>query len=222
MTLTRPGKKLKRRLEDLEKRAASTSESPERSLEKPEPVRAATKPRAKHARSAQSASDVHSHSSTDRASYDSYSTSTQEDRAGSGSMFAYQSIKQLSASPPPILSYPSYSSLDPYNHSYSHPSSYHYSDLPYHAHNEYPSPVPSLLPLSVHSSAGPTKKYSYGSTDDDIISPFNMSYASMAGIDLGPNRPGHHHSQPENNIPVHTLPSIKAPYPQFHSQSRRS
>jgi hypothetical protein len=79
-------------------------------------------------------------------------------------------------------------------------------------HGEYPSPVPSLLPVTMHGS-GPAKRYSsYG--DDDIISPFNMSYASMAGIDLAPAQ----HHQEHSNIPVHTLPSIRATYPQFHNK----
>ncbi|OJJ03803.1 hypothetical protein ASPVEDRAFT_85231 [Aspergillus versicolor CBS 583.65] len=198
-------KKLKRRLEDLEKRAASASESPERSLEPEPPVRVTVKSRAKHARASKSTSDVHSPASTDRAStYDSYST--QEER---GSMFSYQSTRQLSTSPPPLLSY---SSLDPYGqHSYGHPPAYHslsgpYGDMAYHG--EYPSPVPSLLPVTMHGS-GPAKKYSsYG--DDDIISPFNMSYASMAGIDLAPAQ----HHQEHSNIP---MPALSQGYSDDHS-----
>ncbi|KAL3456793.1 hypothetical protein BJX64DRAFT_269961 [Aspergillus heterothallicus] len=206
-------KKLKRRLEDLEKRAASASESPERSLEKPEPpVKSSIKSRAKHARASKSTSDAHSPALTDRASYDSYST--QEDR---GSMFSYQSTRQLSTSPPPILSYPSYSSLDPYGHpSYTHPPQYHsisgaYNDLSYHS--EYNSSIPPLI--SMHG-AGPTiKKYSsYG--DDDIISPFNMSYASMAGIDLSPpqHHHQHHHSSESSNFP---MPALSQSYSDDHS-----
>ncbi|KAL4929594.1 bZIP transcription factor [Aspergillus undulatus] len=218
-------KKLKRRLEDLEKRAASASESPERSLEQPEPVKLPVKSRAKHTRTSRTSSDNHSRSpastSTDRASYDSYSTD--ERGSASSSMFSYQSTRQLSTSPPPILSYPSYSSLDPYSHSsYAHnPPQYHsisvsgpYSDVSYHSHNshsastsEYPSPVPSLLPVMHQHTA---KKYpSYGASDDDIISPFNMSYASMAGIDLSP--PPRHtsssssSSENSNNIPMPAL-----------------
>ncbi|KAL5332631.1 hypothetical protein BJX70DRAFT_112885 [Aspergillus crustosus] len=203
-------KKLKRRLEDLEKRAASASESPERSLEKPEPpVRTTVKSRAKHARASKSTSDAHSPASTERSStYDSYSTP--EDRS---SMFAYQSTRQLSTSPPPLLSYPSYSSLDPYNHSsYGHPQSYHpYSDLSYHS--EYPSPVPSLLPVAMHGANPATKKYSaYG--DDDIISPFNMSYASMAGIDLSPPQHHNHHHSENSNIP---MPALSQGYSDDHS-----
>ncbi|KAL4879798.1 hypothetical protein BJY04DRAFT_192999 [Aspergillus karnatakaensis] len=197
-------KKLKRRLEDLEKRAASASESPERSLEKPEPVRSTVKSRAKHTRATKSTSD-HSPASTERSStYDSYST--QEDRS---SMFSYQSTRQLSTSPPPLLSYPTYSSLDPYSHSYSHPPAYHsisgpYSDISYQ--HDYPSPMPSLLPVSMHGSTAPKKYSSYA--DDDIISPFNMSYASMAGIDLSPPQHhghGHHSSADNSNIPMPAL-----------------
>ncbi|CEL02498.1 Putative Transcription factor bzip [Aspergillus calidoustus] len=217
-------KKLKRRLEDLEKRAASASESPERSLEKPEPPVKNVKSRAKHARhTSKTTSDAHSPASTDRSPYDSYST--QEDR---GSMFSYQSTRQLSTSPPPILSYPSYSALDAYGQSsYAHPPQYHsisgaYNDLSSY-HSEYNSPMPPLLPVSMHGAGPAMKKYSsYG--DEDIISPFNMSYASMAGIDLSPPQHHlhhhHHHSSESSNIPVHTLPSIKATYPQF--QSKRS
>ncbi|KAL4939764.1 hypothetical protein BDV06DRAFT_224711 [Aspergillus oleicola] len=222
-------KKLKRRLEDLEKRAASASESPERSLEQPEPTRVPVKSRAKQHRTSKSSSDIHSRSpaSTDHDSYQS------TDERGSSSMFSYQSTRQLSTSPPPILSYPSYSSLDPYTHSYTHhPSQYHsisvsgpYSDLSYHSHNHNSngSEYPSLLPVMHQATA---KKYpSYGASDDDIISPFNMSYASMAGIDLSP--PTRHSSSSSSsehsNIPVHTLPSITSlkatpyPYPQFQS-----
>ncbi|KAL4899148.1 hypothetical protein BDW74DRAFT_163949 [Aspergillus multicolor] len=207
-------KKLKRRLEDLEKRAASASESPERSLEKSEPpVRMSAKSRAKHARATKSTSDIHSPASTDRASYDSYST--QEDR---GSMFSYQSTRQLSTSPPPILSYPPYSSLDPYSHSSygSHPSPYHHSfSDPYH--HDYPSPMPSLLPLSMHGAGPATKKYSYG--DDDIISPFNMSYASMAGIDLSPPQHHHHHHAENSNVP---MPALSQGYGDDQSESSPS
>ncbi|KKK14998.1 hypothetical protein AOCH_003458 [Aspergillus ochraceoroseus] len=209
-------KKLKRRLEDLEKRAASASESPERSLEKPEAPAKTINPvksRSKHARSAKSTSNVHHPSSADRVStYDGYPA--QEDR---GSMFQYQSTRQLSTSPPPVLSYSSYSSMDPYTHpTYAQPPAYHsisnpYTDLSFHS--EYGSPVPSILPVSM-STGGPAKKYSYA--DEDIISPFSMSYASMAGIDLSP-APQH---LSENNIPVHTLPAIRATHAQY--QGKRS
>ncbi|KAF9882694.1 hypothetical protein FE257_005521 [Aspergillus nanangensis] len=56
-------KKLKRRLEDLEKRAATASESPERTIEKVDTLKPAntTKPRAKGHRASKSTSDVNRH-----------------------------------------------------------------------------------------------------------------------------------------------------------------
>ncbi|RAK72087.1 bZIP transcription factor [Aspergillus fijiensis CBS 313.89] len=197
-------KKLKRRLEDLEKRAATASTSPERTLERSEPPKAvstAKSGRSRQSRASKSSQNTTSHSPSERgSSYDGYSTS--DDR---GSMFSHQCTRQLSASPPPVFSYPSYSHLDPYGHSsYGQPPSYHsigssYHDLPYH--NEYNTHLPSILPVAI-SATGPSKKpHSYA--DDEIVSPFSMSYASMAGIDLCPT-PQH---LPETNIPMPPLSS---------------
>ncbi|PYH41818.1 bZIP transcription factor [Aspergillus saccharolyticus JOP 1030-1] len=194
-------KKLKRRLEDLEKRAATASTSPERTLERQEPakgVHTAKASRSKPNRASKSSQNITNHTPSERgSSYDSYSTS--DDR---GSMFSHQCTRQLSASPPPVFSYPSYSHLDPYGHSsYGQPPAYHpiggsYHDLSYH--NEYSTQLPSILPVAF-SATGPSKKpHSYA--DDEIVSPFSISYASMAGIDLCPT-PQH---LPETNIPVHT------------------
>ncbi|PYH97564.1 hypothetical protein BO71DRAFT_372875 [Aspergillus ellipticus CBS 707.79] len=197
-------KKLKRRLEDLEKRAASASTSPERSHEKPElpKVVHTVKSRTKQPRAPKSGSGANRHTSTERgSSYESYST--QDDR---GSMFSHQCTRQLSASPPPVFSYPSYSHLDTYGHStYGQPPAYHsigsnYNDMPYHG--EYGTQLPSILPLTIASS-GPSKKH-HSYTDDEIVSPFSMSYASMAGIDLCPT-PQH---LPEPNIPMPPLSSV--------------
>ncbi|KAI9038506.1 bZIP transcription factor [Aspergillus affinis] len=198
-------KKLKRRLEDLEKRAATASVSPERTLEKPEPPKTvhSTKPRAKTQRTTKStAGDAHNRHTTERAApYDSYSS--QEER---GTLFSHQCTRQLSASPPPVFSYPSYSHLDPYGQSgYGQPHPYHSIPNSYHdmsIHGEYGTPVPSIIPVTMANS-GPTKRHP-AYADEDIISPFSMSYASMAGIDLCP--PPHHHHLAEPNIPVHTLP----------------
>ncbi|KAI3142048.1 hypothetical protein CBS147325_5745 [Penicillium roqueforti] len=164
-------KKLKRRLEDLERRAA-TSASPEQShaepVSPPSP-KTRTKPRSK-------VTDVKPHSQSDRAaSYDYYSP---EDRQ---TMFAQQCTRQLSASPPPVFSYPSMASYDTYRPSYAQPPIYHaapstYSEIAYQA--EYGEQLPSLVSMLPSMQA---RKLAY---DDDLISPFSMSYATMAGIDL--------------------------------------
>ena len=191
------GKKLKRRLEDLEKRAASASESPEQTHEKLEPSKTMVKPRAKSHRVSKSTSDATSRTATERApAYDYYST--QDDR---GSMFSHQCTRQLSASPPPVFSYPSYPHLDPYGQSvYTHPHGYHSIPTSYNDtyQNDYGSPMPSILPVTM-APTGPVKR-PHPYADEDIVSPFSMSYASMAGIDLCPT-PQHF---AENNIPVHT------------------
>ncbi|KAA8649209.1 bZIP transcription factor [Aspergillus tanneri] len=195
-------KKLKRRLEDLEKRAATASVSPERSLEKPEAPKLvqSTKPRSKSQRTSKSSTlNAHSRNAAERAAtYDSYST--QEER---GTMFSHQCTRQLSASPPPVFSYPSYPHLDPYGQStYGQSPPYHslsgvYHDAP--IQGEYGPPIPSIIPVTM-TTTGPTKRHP-AYADEDIISPFNMSYASMAGIDLCPTP----HHLAESNIPVHTL-----------------
>lgn len=96
-------------------------------------------------------------------------------------MFAQQCTRQLSASPPPVFSYPSMASYDTYRPSYAQPPIYHaapstYSEIAYQA--EYGEQLPSLVPMLPSMQA---RKLAY---DDDLISPFSMSYATMAGIDL--------------------------------------
>ncbi|KAJ5426664.1 hypothetical protein N7465_001734 [Penicillium sp. CMV-2018d] len=167
-------KKLKRRLEDLERRAA-TSASPEQSHA--EPVSPKPSPKTRTKQRSSKPTDVKPHSQSDRsASYDYYSP---EDRQ---TMFAQQCTRQLSASPPPVFSYPSMSSYDTYRQSvYSQSPIYHaapstYSEIAYQT--EYGEPAPSLVPVLPSMQA---RKLAY---DEDLISPFSMSYATMAGIDL--------------------------------------
>ncbi|KAL5362804.1 hypothetical protein BJX96DRAFT_154644 [Aspergillus floccosus] len=185
-------KKLKRRLEDLEKRAATASESPEAMPEeKPDPIKTASKTRKGHHRASKSTSDVNSRiAGADRPSpYDCYAA--QDDRS---QMFTNQYTRQLSASPPPVLSYPSYSHLDPYGQpSYAPPTpAYHsvtgaYNDLHYQP-GDYASPLPSMLSMGMSAAKRPPLPHPHHGhhayADDDIVSPFHMSYASMAGIDL--------------------------------------
>ncbi|RHZ48558.1 bZIP transcription factor [Aspergillus thermomutatus] len=196
-------KKLKRRLEDLEKRAASASVSPERSHEKPELPKHANpvKSRTRNHRSSKSNSET-SHRSTERLPpYDCYNG--QDDR---GAMFSHQCTRQLSASPPPVFSYPSYPHLDPYrqsNYGTSPAYSSTYSDLS-SFQGEYGTPVPSIMPVAM-SAGGPLKR-PHTFADEEIISPFSMSYATMAGIDLCPTP----HHPVESNISIPSLCQIFA------------
>lgn len=116
-----------------------------------------------------------------------------EDR---GTMFSHQCTRQLSASPPPVFSYPSYSHLDTYGQSSIYNSvSGSYNDVSFPG--EYGDPVPSILPVAAPAT-GPIKRV-HNYTDEEIMSPFSMSYATMAGIDLCPTA----QSLSESSLPVH-------------------
>ncbi|KAH6614962.1 hypothetical protein C7974DRAFT_402988 [Boeremia exigua] len=163
-------KKLKKRLEDLERRAASSSASPEQKPAELQPPQ--TSPR----------QEFPSPSSSD-SSY----TTPPEDR-----MFSHQYTRQLSTSPPPF-SVASYSSAYPapdavaYSVPYTTHSPYHtipatltpempsYAYLPPPLSSAYPTTLPSLVP---------SMKSEYYSEDD--LSPFNVGYAAIGGIEIPP------------------------------------
>ncbi|KAJ5570404.1 uncharacterized protein N7459_009834 [Penicillium hispanicum] len=191
-------KKLKRRLEDLERRAASSA-SPEQSHAEPVPPKATSnKTRAKPRATKSAESKPHpSHAPPPErpAAYDYYTAPDER------TMFAQQCTRQLSASPPPVFSYPSLPSYDAYRPAYGQvpvyhtvPSSYH--DMPFSG--GYGPSVSSVVPMVPSQAMGAPRKPTY---DEDIISPFSMSYASMAGIDLCPPA-----SHPEPGLPMPSLP----------------
>ncbi|GLI80196.1 hypothetical protein PoHVEF18_008547 [Penicillium ochrochloron] len=188
-------KKLKRRLEDLERRAASSA-SPEASHAEPvpPPKAAPNKARSKQPRANKAtdnkAHSVHAPTAERPASYDYYNNNTTQDERG---MFGQQCTRQLSASPPPVFSYPPLPSYDSYRPSYGQMPVYHtvpssYSDISF---AEYGEPAPSVVPMVGAPGMG-RKPY-----DEDMMSPFGMSYATMAGIDLVPQQ------HAEQSLPVH-------------------
>ncbi|KAJ5281390.1 hypothetical protein N7478_006762 [Penicillium angulare] len=194
-------KKLKRRLEDLERRAASSA-SPEQShAEVVQQPKATNKGRSKHraSKSVDSKQQLpHHHQQVDRAgSYEFYNG---EER----SMFAQQCTRQLTASPPPAFSpYPQMPAYEAYRQTYNQvpvyqtiPTGYGNMSFP-----EYNDAIPSVVPMVPTAAMGaPRKAY-----DEDIMSPFSMSYASMAGIDLCP--------QPTHAEPSLSMPSLSYGYP---------
>ncbi|KAI3094137.1 hypothetical protein CBS147333_10027 [Penicillium roqueforti] len=187
-------KKLKRRLEDLGRRAASSA-SPEASHAEPvaPPKARPNKPRTKQPR-ASKATDNKAHtvraSAPDRpASYDDCTTQQDEH-----SMCGEQCTRELSASPPLVFSYLPIPTLDAYQSSYGQIPVYHtvpdsFSDISF---ADYGDPVPSVFHPVVSAPGIGCKTY-----DEDMMSPFSTSYASMAGIDLVPQQ----HTEP--SIPVH-------------------
>lgn len=195
LTPTFAGKKLKRRLEDLERRAASSA-SPEQSHAEPVLPKATNKSRPKQ-RGSKSGDVKTQHPSRApvqerQASYEYYSAPDER------TMFAQQCTRQLSASPPPVFSYPPIPTYDTYRQPYSQLPLYHnvpatYNEMSFAA--DYGEPVSSVVPMIPGTAMGIGRKQVY---EEEMISPFSMSYASMAGIDLCAQPP-----QAEPGLPVH-------------------
>ncbi|KAL9068676.1 MAG: hypothetical protein Q9157_006424 [Trypethelium eluteriae] len=173
-------KKLKKRLEDLERRAASNSASPEQhpqELDHSVPIKQEDVPALKQEPDSRETARYLSRRSPDL--MQSQYGHGHEERG----MFSHQYTRQLSTSPPPF-SYSSYSSSNESGYSsYPPHSGYHHVPL---SSAEMPVYTPYLPPIPPHYSTGlpsmmPAKPEYYG---DDEINPFSMSYASMAGIDI--------------------------------------
>jgi len=179
-------KKLKRRLEDLERRAGSSSASPEQQpaeivpSQGPRPVADQKKRRA-------SKPGINPPRPSGRSPVPP-SQATFPGRDDS-SMFSRQYTRQLSTSPPPSLTY-SYGSSDntpAVNAPYPQHAPYHTLPAPY---PDFPQPNQSvyLPPL-------PVSRPSYGSYEnvahkpeshfgeDEMINNFHFSYSSVSGID---------------------------------------
>lgn len=176
--LTRPaGKKLKKRLEDLERRAASNSASPE---QKPAEL-ARTSPHKKNSQSCSEERDL----SSDYSSFDS-----QTSQAPSGQylqfdgrdMFTEQYTRQLSTSPPPFVysSYPTetmgFAAFSHQEMSYPSVSS---ADMPIFP--SYLPPLSSQIPTTMGAMEFPVKQEHFL---DAEFTPFGLTYASMANIDI--------------------------------------
>jgi hypothetical protein len=173
----RPGKKLKKRLEDLERRAASSSASPEQkpaALARPSPPKRNTQLPTPEL-------------SADSSDYSSFGSQTPEQTQflpyDERSMFSQQYTRQLSTSPPPFsystypsdpLTYSSYSQQMPYSNLSST-----CADMPLFP-SPYLPPLSSSISTTLPSMDYPIKQESY--LDSEIM-PFSLNYG-MAGIDI--------------------------------------
>jgi len=177
------GKKLKRRLEDLERRAGSSSASP------PEVHAQLKQPTKKHQTNNYKAPATLTSSNASRPklsprvlSRNQYTPpmhndedplfSTDFDRDGSHTppLFAYHSY------PPPEESiYPPYPTTQSYRPAATLlPTTSSFS--------EYLTPAPMSLPSMMHFNEALKRDSLSG--NDDSLNPFSMSYAAMAGIDI--------------------------------------
>ncbi|PGH27103.1 hypothetical protein AJ80_01290 [Polytolypa hystricis UAMH7299] len=178
-------KKLKRRLEDLEKRAGSSSVSPEQlhaelvvSLDHARPQKASS-PGSKNATYKRKPAAL-------KTSPEIISAKALPEQSEQGMMFSQRETRQLSTSPPPSFSYPEYSYPGTCGYS-QYPDSTNCRSLPI-SYANYPPTTHYVQPLL--SSASPassmiSREQSY--PEEEVFTPFGMSYASMAGIDVPPS-----------------------------------
>lgn len=167
------GKKLKKRLEDLERRAASSSASPSPEVKYVDLdlTNLSAYKSSSHISHAQESNNIDSRGYASNG-YDYPYSQVPDDKR----MFSYQHTRQLSTSPPPLFSYQAYKSIE---HGQFAPSVSNYM--------AYPIPVSSscMMPSS-------TMTYQTGMPaiikpevyEEDDMNPFSLSYASMAGVDV--------------------------------------
>jgi len=179
-------KKLKRRLEELERRAASTSASPPQSHgeigqsynQHPDDGQTL-----ETATAASEEVDFSRHLSPE--THHGHYLPAQEERP---TMFSHQYTRQLSTSPPPFTY--SYPTPEPVTYApYPQHTAYHSipistTDLPIHSH--FLPHIPPHMTDIMSSHDGSMKEGLYG--EDDLISPFNTSYALMAQMDIPTTR----------------------------------
>ncbi|KAF2266980.1 hypothetical protein CC78DRAFT_531074 [Lojkania enalia] len=192
-------KKLKKRLEDLERRAASSSASPE---QKPAELQQPTRsPRHQEFPSPASSESEFGRRTPELQSH--HYVPPPEERG----MFSHQYTRQLSTSPPPF-SYSTYPAPDAA--AYTVP--YTATQAPYHSipttttpempiYTPYLPPLSSAYPTTLPSLVHPMKSEYYA---EEEISPFGVGYSAMAGLDIPP------HAYPESDAQVKLPP--RKPY----------
>jgi hypothetical protein len=181
------GKKLKRRLEDLERRAASTSASPEQSyqeLARPEERAASEKHRQSSRVPSTTTPQRRLQQSPEPISRD-FRPSREERTTAVGQRLP----RELSASPPPLFSFSTYPPSEPlYSNDFAQtslqPVLAPYYDHSYH--HPYNASLHSTLPTMPTSADGIKAENLF--SDDDLLSPFNMNYASISGLGVNPSR----------------------------------
>ncbi|KAI9734128.1 MAG: hypothetical protein M1818_006669 [Claussenomyces sp. TS43310] len=170
-------KKLKRRLEDLERRAGSSSESPPQ-------IHVELKQTSKKVETKQNhkatVSQTRPKISPSIASHDQYTPPIQND----DEMVFANGFERDSTHSPPLFTYPSYPAPEESNlyPSYPHGQPYRPAQVMHanEAYSDYLMPNPMTLPSMLHFNEAIKRE----SMNDDAMNPFSMSYAAMAGLDM--------------------------------------
>lgn len=172
-------KKLKRRLEDLERRAGSTSASPEQSHSE-----LATSSSTQSTRSQPQTNSLKA--STRNPSRSGRNQSPEPSPNFEESLFGRQTPRQLSASPPPPFSYSTYAT-EKSDYFWPEPEQVHYAGLPTnYADNavfqeQYYSGLLDPQPINFSQTL---QKEGNAFEDDNFMNPFSMTYASMTGMEI--------------------------------------
>ena len=170
---------MKKRLEDLERRAESSSISPEQKpAELPEQLSPFENDVSLEDQSQPSHANRMNHARSSQAEQLAYLP-----RPDERNMFSDQFTRQLTTSPPPFA----YHSPPPVRQAVSQPIGYDTTcyGLPDVDLNTqlYPRYLPNVLPTPQHTldtSAMPIKQQIYS---DDDVNPFSLSYATLTGFD---------------------------------------
>ncbi|KAK7890793.1 hypothetical protein LTR67_008003 [Exophiala xenobiotica] len=172
-------KKLKRRLEDLERRAGSSSASPEQSHSE-----LATTTPAKESKQSPNMTRQASRSST---SHETQRASPEilplDDHS---SLFDTPAARHLSGNSASAFTFSSYPPTSAYLQYEQQQQSLYDGTPSYYSTYQYPvdvtaSSLPPTLPAMLPSSYG-KQDYIFG--DDDLLNPFSMNYASLAGLEM--------------------------------------
>lgn len=180
--IPRAGKKIKRRLEDLERKAGSSSASPEQVHAE---IAAPIRPREGSDDSIKrKKSKSEPRKQTQRASPPSPSMPYSSFEADPLGGYPYQYQRDLSNSPPPSFSY-SYAMTDFTGHS-SYPSQTSPALPPavpdYAGHSLYLPPLPATLHNASPYEMGPAKEGN--GFDEDMLGHYNVAYPPLAGVDM--------------------------------------
>ncbi|KAF6234391.1 hypothetical protein HO173_007424 [Letharia columbiana] len=180
-------KKIKRRLEDLERRAGSSSASPEQSHAELAPMiqESHTHRRNEEGVKRKPSKQDSAASKGRRRSPEPLLTPYSTPKTGRSSKSPYHYHRELSISPPPSYNY-SYSLPEPVIQA-PYPQHSPFNTLPapypdYSGQPQYLPPLPTTLPSMVPYELGPSKHN--GFLDEDILSQYETGYAPFAGIDL--------------------------------------
>ena len=212
------GKKLKKRLEDLERRAGSSSASPEQrpeELAQPETIPSDQSPQLGAQRQRSSSNQIR-HDRTPEVLNQQYHL--QSDDRG---MFSQQFTRQMSTSPPPF-SYSSLPTTESNGYS-SYPQTASYCSMPGNGmdmplYQQYLPPMQQSYQHVVPSMTTPPIKQEY--YNDDEMSPFSMSYASMAGVEVSAAQSYQDVAAYVSTKPHHPPYQRSWSYPQWPTDSR--